>query len=53
MVLLLVAFTLAFSISALKNIYLLGAYTLLIELSAILMYEYVIRKEYPLYTSKL
>ncbi|NEU10240.1 lipopolysaccharide biosynthesis protein [Flavihumibacter sp. R14] len=49
MVLLVLAFTLAFGISILKNIYLLGAYTLFIELSAIMMYEYVIRKEYPVY----
>ena len=49
MVLLALAFTLAFGISMLKNIYLLGAYTLFIELSAIMMYEYVIRKEYPVY----
>jgi len=47
MVLLGLAFSLAFGISMLKNIYLLGAYTLFIELSAIMMYEYVIRKEYP------
>lgn len=53
MVLLALAFTLAFGISALKNIYLLGAYTLFIEVSAILMYEYVIRKEYPVYTANL
>ncbi len=47
MVLLAIAFTLTIGISLLKNIYLLGAYTLLIEVSAIMMYEYVIRKEYP------
>lgn len=48
-VLLILAFTLAFSISALKNIYLLGAYTLIIEISAIMMYEFVIKKEHPVY----
>ena len=49
MVLLALAFVLSFGISFMQNIYLLAAYTLFIELSAILMYEYVIRKEYPVY----
>jgi O-antigen/teichoic acid export membrane protein len=49
MVLLALAFTLAFGISMLKNIYLLGAYTFFIEFSAIMMYEYIIRKEYPVF----
>lgn len=51
MVLLVLAFSMAFGISILKNLYLLAAYTLFMELSAILMYEYVIRKEYPVYAS--
>ena len=52
MVLLAMAFTLALGISMLKNIYLLGAYTFFIEISAILMYEYIIRKEYPVYAGR-
>ncbi len=39
------AFGLAFGISSVKNIYLLGAYTLFIEVSAIIMYELVISRE--------
>ena len=49
LILLGLAFSLAFGISVLKDIYLLGAYTLIIEISAIAMYEYVIKKEYPVY----
>ena len=49
LILLGLAFSLAFGISFLKDIYLLGAYTLIIEISAIAMYEYVIKKEYPVY----
>ena len=49
LILLVLAFSLAFGISVLKDIYLLGAYTLIIEISAIAMYEYVIKKEYPVY----
>lgn len=47
MILLILAASLSLAIVSWGNLFWFGTYTLLVEISAVLMYEYVIRKKYP------
>ena len=47
MILLIIATALSVSIALSKTLFLLGAYSLIVEFAALLMYEYVIYKNSP------